>query len=56
MFNVCNYWDECAYVDMYVCIYVCMYEAANSVLGEVVRIEQMFINLGKTAFEMHRLK
>ena len=41
---------------MYVCMYVCMYEAANSVLGEVVRVKQMFINLGKSAFEMHTLK
>jgi len=31
----------------YVCLYVCMYEAANSVAGEVVRFEQMFINLEK---------
>jgi len=56
MFIVCNYWNECVYMDMYVYMYVCMYEAANSVSGEVVRIEQMFNNLGKSAFEMHRLK
>ena len=43
-------------VSMYVCMYVCMCEAANSLLGEVVRVEQVFINLGKSASEMHRLK
>jgi hypothetical protein len=41
MFIVCNDWNEC------VCVYVCISEAANFVSGEVVRVEQMFINLGK---------
>lgn len=52
MFNACNCWNECVYVGMY----VCMSEVANSVSGEMVRVEHMFINLGKSAFEMHKLK
>lgn len=43
-------------VSMWICMYVCMYDTANSVSGEVIKVEQMFINLGKSAFEMHRLK
>jgi hypothetical protein len=37
-------------------MYICMSEAANSFSGEVVRVKHMFINLGKSAFEMHKLK
>jgi hypothetical protein len=43
-------------VSVWICVYVCMSEAANSVPGEVVRVKQMFINSGKSAFQMHKSK